>query len=78
VHVIAYHYSAPPFCANAFLAEMARRAVPLAKPYSWPFNGAFRPDDTAVIVIDMQVPRALLAHVVAPASASAWDSSVPP
>ena len=25
-----------------------------AEPYSWPFDGAFRPDDTAIIVIDMQ------------------------
>ncbi|MGA2045447.1 MAG: cysteine hydrolase, partial [Roseiarcus sp.] len=25
-----------------------------ADPYPWPWNGAWRPDNTAVIVIDMQ------------------------
>jgi nicotinamidase-related amidase len=25
-----------------------------AKPYAWPYNGALRPDNTALIVIDMQ------------------------
>jgi len=25
-----------------------------SEPYAWPFDGAFRPDDTALIVIDMQ------------------------
>ena len=26
-----------------------------AQPYSWPYNGALRPDNTALIVIDMQI-----------------------
>jgi nicotinamidase-related amidase len=26
-----------------------------AKPYPWPYNGALRPDNTALIVIDMQI-----------------------
>ena len=25
-----------------------------AEPYAWPYNGALRPDNTALIVIDMQ------------------------
>ena len=26
-----------------------------AQPYAWPYNGALRPDNTALIVIDMQI-----------------------
>ncbi|MES2944681.1 MAG: cysteine hydrolase, partial [Pseudomonadota bacterium] len=26
-----------------------------AEPYAWPWNGNLRPDNTALIVIDMQV-----------------------
>lgn len=26
-----------------------------SKPYAWPFDGDLRPDNTALIVIDMQV-----------------------
>lgn len=26
-----------------------------AQPYAWPYNGALRPDNTAIIVIDMQI-----------------------
>src|SRR5262245_6125478 len=32
---------------------MTTRFVP-ADPYPWPYDGALRPDNTAVIVIDMQ------------------------
>ncbi|WP_419095669.1 cysteine hydrolase family protein [Curvibacter soli] len=34
-------------------ANTAERHV-AANPYSWPYNGALRPDNTALIVIDMQ------------------------
>lgn len=35
------------------MAAMAQKFVP-ADPYPWPYNGALRPDNTALIVIDMQ------------------------
>ncbi|HEY0200094.1 MAG TPA: cysteine hydrolase family protein, partial [Burkholderiaceae bacterium] len=34
-------------------ANIAERHV-AANPYPWPYNGALRPDNTALIVIDMQ------------------------
>lgn len=34
-------------------ADAARYAV--AEPYPWPFDGALRPDNTALVIIDMQI-----------------------
>jgi nicotinamidase-related amidase len=33
---------------------MGKRFVP-AEPYSWPYNGALRADNTALLVVDMQI-----------------------
>ena len=35
------------------IANTTERHV-AAEPYAWPYNGALRPDNTALIVIDMQ------------------------
>ncbi len=35
-------------------ADVAERTID-ADPYPWPYNGALRPDNTALIVIDMQI-----------------------
>jgi hypothetical protein len=34
---------------------MSLSTIETAEPYAWPYNGQLRPDNTAVIVIDMQV-----------------------
>ena len=39
-----------------------------ADPYNWPFNGDLRPENTALIVIDMQTD-----FVVKVAMSIAWD-----
>jgi nicotinamidase-related amidase len=39
---------------NVVPAETRNRAVISADPYPWPFDGDLRPDNTALIVIDMQ------------------------
>ena len=55
-HQIARHEPIPPRpWTNGSLPRWCRRITIAADPYPWPFDGALRPANTALLVIDMQV-----------------------
>jgi nicotinamidase-related amidase len=53
-HKSAHFKEAVPHPVSAAPANGTGRHIPDAKPYAWPYNGAWNKDNTAIIVIDMQ------------------------